>query len=121
MGGGLIGGGASAQRHGGYCRDSNQRIWCHGAPFVRFENRQNRYFHSRTAREWPSRKAEAIVEKRVARPIHYPRNDPSERRRELWRSLSSAFSLIWRTRSRVICSRVPMSSSVIGSAPSRPK
>ena len=50
-----------------------------------------------------------------------PRKDSSERRRELWRSLSSAFSLICRTRSRVIWRRVPISSSVIGSAPSSPK
>src|SRR5450759_3333226 len=51
----------------------------------------------------------------------YPRNDSSERLRELCRSLRSAFSLICRTLSRVIWSSVPISSSVIGSAPSSPK
>jgi hypothetical protein len=37
------------------------------------------------------------------------------------RSRLNAFSLIWRTRSRVIPSRLPISSSVIGSGPSSPK
>jgi len=44
-----------------------------------------------------------------------PRNDSSVRFREAWRSLDSAFSLIWRTRSRVMPSTAPISSSVIGS------
>ncbi len=59
---------------------------------------------------------------RCARPIgDQPRNDSRARARETWRRRESAFSLIWRTRSRVIPRRAPICSSVIGSSPSRPK
>ncbi len=51
----------------------------------------------------------------------YARKLSSARARLTCRSRLSAFSLIWRTRSRVMPSRLPISSSVIGSGPSRPK
>ena len=50
-----------------------------------------------------------------------PRYDSSARARDTCRSRDSAFSLICRTRSRVIPSRLPICSSVIGSSPSSPK
>ncbi len=50
-----------------------------------------------------------------------PRKLSSALARLTWRRRLSAFSLIWRTRSRVMPSRLPISSRVIGSGPSRPK
>ena len=50
-----------------------------------------------------------------------PRKDSSARARETCRSRESAFSLICRTRSRVIPSKAPICSSVIGSSASSPK
>ena len=50
-----------------------------------------------------------------------PRKVSSARARLTCRSRLSAFSLICRTRSRVMPSRLPISSSVIGSGPSSPK
>ena len=50
-----------------------------------------------------------------------PMNDSSARARLTWRRRLSAFSLICRTRSRVIPRSAPICSSVIGSSPSSPK
>ncbi len=61
------------------------------------------------------------TEKPRARLAPYPRYDSSARARDTCRSRDNAFSLICRTRSRVIPSRLPICSSVIGSSPSRPK
>ena len=51
-------------------------------------------------------------------PLMWTRSSP---RRPFWRSLRSAFSLIWRTRSRVSSYSWPISSSVIGVSRPMPK
>jgi hypothetical protein len=63
------------------------------------------------------------AERALSRPdgLPYARKLSSARARLTCRRRLSAFSLICRTRSRVMPSRLPISSSVIGSGPSSPK